>query len=241
MHVHYLMMLPFMYMNNSYILYMLPAFALALIAQLNVQGTFSRYGGLSNSRGYTGADVARMILDRNGLYGIRIERISGNLTDHYDPRTGVVRLSDNVFGSTSVAAAGVAAHETGHAIQHSTGYGPLKLRNAIIPVTQFGSSISIWMVMLGFILAWRPIALFGIALFTFVVLFQIVTLPVEFNASSRAMRIMRDSGILSGGELSGAGKVLRAAAMTYVASTVTAFAQLFWLLSLFGGSRDDRR
>lgn len=230
---------PYFFMDRSYIIYVLPALILALFAQMNVQSTFSRYSDKLNARGYTGSDVARRILDQNGLYSVRIERIPGNLSDHYDPRDRVVRLSEQVYDGRSVASIGVAAHETGHAIQHSVAYAPLTIRNAIIPVTQFGSSASIWLILIGFFFNWQPLVLLGIVLFSFAVLFQLITLPVEFNASSRALKILSESNILYEDELAGARKVLRAAALTYVAATVVAFAQLLRLLSLFGGNRRD--
>jgi uncharacterized protein len=231
---------PYFFIDRYYIIYVLPALALALFAQVNVKSTFSRYSRVVNSRGLTGADVARRILGQNGLYSVRIERISGNLSDHYDPRTRVIRLSQDVYDGRSVASLGVAAHETGHAIQHSVAYAPLTVRNAIIPVTQFSSSASIWILLIGFIFNWRALVLAGIVLFSFAVLFQLVTLPVEFNASSRALKILGGSGMLYGDELTGAKKVLRAAALTYVAATIVAFAQLLRLIAIFGGSRSDK-
>lgn len=230
---------PYFFFDRYYIIYVLPALALAMIAQFNVQSTFSRYSRVPNSHGLTGADVARRILDQNGLYSVRVERVGGKLSDHYDPRDRVVRLSEEVYEGHSVASLGVAAHETGHAIQHSTAYTPLSIRNAIIPVTQFSSSASIWILLIGFIFNWRPLVFAGIILFSFAVVFQIITLPVEFNASARALKILGGSGTLYGEELNGARKVLTAAALTYVAATVVAFAQLIRLIAIFGGSRDD--
>lgn len=225
---------PFLFFDRSYIVYVLPALILALLAQMNVQSTFNRYSRVGNARGLTGADVARRILDQNGLYSVRVERVGGRLSDHYDPRSRVVRLSQDVYDGRSVASIGVAAHETGHAIQHSTAYAPLSIRNAIIPVTQFSSSAAIWILLIGFFFSWQPLMLAGIVLFSFAVFFQLVTLPVEFNASSRALRILDSSDILYGEELKGARKVLHAAALTYVAATVVAFAQLLRLISIFG-------
>ena len=227
------------YGGYSFLIFMIPAFLIALIAQINVKHTFAKYSGVYSRRGQTGAQIARSILDMNGLRSVSIERISGDLTDNYDPRDRTVHLSDGVFGSSSVASIGVAAHETGHAVQHSIGYGPLKLRNAIIPVTQISSSLSIWFVLLGIVVSWLPLAYLGILLFSFAVLFQLVTLPVEFNASSRALRTLEQSGMLEGEELDGARKVLRAAALTYVAATVVAFLQLFRLIAMVSGSRRD--
>lgn len=223
--------------NYSYFFYMVPAVLISMLAQSHVQTTFSRYSGMMGSRGYTGAQVARMILDRSGLQNVPVEPIAGRLSDNYDPRSGVVHLSGDVFGSNSVAAVGVAAHECGHAIQHGVDYRPLRWRNAIIPLTQFGSSASMWLVLLGLVMSFRLLALAGIVLFSFAVLFQLVTLPVEFNASARALRVLREDAILDEEELAGARRVLGAAALTYVAATLTAFLNLAWLLSLFGNTR----
>ncbi len=180
-----------------------------------------------------------MILDSNGLYHIRIERIAGSLTDHYDPKDQVIRLSDSVYGSPSVAAVGVAAHEAGHAVQHATGYAPIKIRTAIIPVTRIGSQLSVPLILLGFLFQLQPLGLVGILFYATAALFQLVTLPVEFNASSRAMKVLEQSAMLEAEELVGARKVLSAAAMTYVAALLTALAQLLRLVLIFGGRRRD--
>ena len=222
-----------------YWILIVPSLLLALWAQMMVSSNFKKYSQVYNRRGYTGADAARMILDNNGLYHVRIERVSGNLTDHYDPKAEVIRLSDSVYGSSSVAAVGVAAHEAGHAVQHATGYLPIKIRSAIIPVTQIGSQLSIPLILLGFLFQLKPLVFAGILFYATAALFQLVTLPVEFNASSRAMKVLEQSEILAGDELAGAGKVLRAAAMTYVAALLTAFAQLLRLILIFGGRRRD--
>lgn len=213
-------------------IYLLPAIILSLIAQAMVSSAFNKYSKVRNVRGLTGADAAREILDRNGLFNVRIERVSGKLTDHYDPRANVIRLSDSVYGSDSVAAVGVAAHEAGHAVQYAVGYGPIKVRNAIIPVTQFGSNISIPLVFLGLFFSWDFLITTGIVLFCAVVFFQAVTLPVEFNASGRAIRTLRDENILADNELKGAKKVLTAAALTYVAAMITAIMNLLRLIAL---------
>lgn len=230
---------PYFFYDRYYIIYVLPALILALIAQYNVKSTFSRYSRIPNSRRMSGAEAARRILDRNGLYNVNVIPVSGNLSDHYDPREQVVCLSQGVYDGYSVAALGVAAHETGHAIQHSTNYSPLVIRNAIIPITQFGSSTSVWLLIIGFIFNWRPLVLAGIILFSLAVVFQLITLPVEFNASSRALKILGDTGMLYGKELSDARRVLTAAALTYVASTAVAFAQLLRLFAIYFHTRDD--
>ncbi|HAG56736.1 MAG TPA: peptidase [Ruminococcaceae bacterium] len=222
-----------------YWILIVPSLLLALWAQMMVSSNFKKYSQVYNRRGYTGADAARMILDSNGLYHVRIERVSGNLTDHYDPKAEVIRLSDSVYGSASVAAVGVASHEAGHAVQHATGYLPIKIRSAIIPVTQIGSQLSIPLILLGFLFQLKPLVFVGILFYATAALFQLVTLPVEFNASSRAMKVLEQSEMLAGDELAGAGKVLRAAAMTYVAALLTALAQLLRLILIFGGRRRD--
>lgn len=225
---------------DSTIIILIPAIIFSLIAQAMVKSTFAKYNEVKNSRGLTGYDAARAILDRNGLSHIRIERVSGSLTDHYDPRANVIRLSDSVYGSDTVAAVGVAAHEAGHAVQYSVGYLPIKIRNAIIPVTQFGSSLSTPLVILGIAFSWDFLITAGILLFCAVVFFQAVTLPVEFNASGRAIRTLREDAFLDDDELSGAKKVLTAAAMTYVAAMVSALLSLVRLL-LISKSNNRRR
>lgn len=207
---------------------------LCMAASANVKGTYSRYMNSYNSRGLRAEDVARKILNNAGISDVRIERISGNLTDHYSPREKVLRLSDSVYGSPSVAAIGVAAHECGHAIQHHRGYIPITIRNLIVPVANFGSNAAWPVLVLGAIINNGTLVNVGIILFSFAVLFQFVTLPVEFNASGRALKILKEQNILQGSELSGAKKVLRAAAMTYVASMVAILLQLLRLLLIFG-------
>ena len=220
------------YIDQYYLLLVVPALLIALLAQWNVKATFARYNKVRNARGLTGAMVARQILDDNGLRDVNIVRVSGSLSDHYDPRSNIVSLSDSVYSETSVAAIGVAAHEVGHAIQHSTGYMPIRLRAAIIPLTQIGSTLAFPLAILGLFLSFQPLVTFGILLFVAVVLFQLVTLPVEFDASARALRTLEADNILYDDELSGARKTLRAAALTYVAALVVAVANLLRLLAL---------
>ena len=205
-----------------------------------VKGAFSKYSGVRNSRGYTGADAARAILDRNGLSYIRIEHINGELTDHYDPGANVIRLSDSVYNNDSVAAVGVAAHEAGHAVQYAEGYGPIKVRSAIIPITQFGSNLSTPLVILGIIFSSNVLITAGILLFCTVVLFQAITLPVEFNASGRALKVLREEHFLDDDEMKGAKSVLTAAALTYVAAMFSALASLARLL-LIRNRNNSRR
>ena len=222
----------------SYILYMLPAMLLAIWAQISVKSTFSKYQKIGNSRGMSGSDAARAILDANGLHHVRVERVPGSLTDHYDPRTETIRLSDGVYASTSVSAVGVAAHEAGHAVQHATGYGPLTLRNAIIPVCNIGSRIAPYLIMAGLIFSIVQLYLAGIAAFSLVALFQLITVPVEFNASHRALAALSQTGGMSSDDLRGAKKVLTAAAMTYVAALFTSFMQILYYLSRLNRRKD---
>ena len=228
----------FWYIDPYYFMLIVPAMLIALLAQARVSSTFNRYSRVYSHRGITAAQVARNILDENGLYDVQVQRVAGSLTDHYDPRSNVVRLSDSVFTSTSIAAIGVAAHEVGHAIQHATDYAPLTLRNAIIPVTNLGSRLSIPLIIAGLLFSAQPLVQIGILAFSLMVVFQLVTLPVEFNASNRAIRTLAADGYLDRDELAGAKSVLGAAAMTYVAALITAVAQLLRLILLFG--RRDR-
>ena len=217
------------------------AIIFALYAQLKVKLTFSKYSDTSNQHGYTAKEVARQILDENGLQNVSIEYISGSLTDHYDPTANVIRLSDSVYNSTSVAAIGVAAHEVGHAIQHAQGYAPIKVRQAIIPVTQIGSKLAVPLVLLGLIIsAFEWLIPVGILLYTAAVFFQAVTLPVEFNASSRALRTLDDNLILYKDEVKQARKVLSAAAMTYVAAMFSSLVSLLRLIAIANGGRRRR-
>ncbi len=214
---------------------------ICVIASVNVKATFKKYSDVYNSRGITGAQAARQILDSNGLYNVGIEFISGNLTDHYDPTANVIRLSESVYNSTSAAAVGVAAHECGHAVQHAVGYTPIKIRQAVIPLTNFGSKLWYIVFIAGLALSstafGSTLVMVGILLFALVVLFQLVTLPVEFNASRRALQTLENYHILDGDELSSAGKVLRAAAMTYVAAVANAILQLLRLLAIANRKR----
>lgn len=220
--------MPFFY-DATYILVLIGA-AIAAIASFNVKSTFNKYDRVGNSRGLTAEAVAEFILQSAGIYDVRIERIRGNLTDHYDPSNKVLRLSDSVYGRTSVAALGVAAHECGHAVQHYVGYAPLKLRSISVPVANIGSTLSWPIILLGLFLGSVNLAEFGVILFLFVVLFQIITLPVEFNASYRALNILEENNLLYGQELAGAKKVLAAAALTYVAAVVSSLLQLLRLI-----------
>ena len=228
----------------TYLVLVLPCIILSMWASSSVNNTFKRYSQKYSMRRITGAQAAQRVLSHNGVSGVRIERISGNLTDHYDPRTNVIRLSDSVYDSTSVAAIGVAAHEAGHAVQYARHYAPIRLRAAIIPITNIGSKLAMPLILLGVVLSFlgsfsTGLIDLGIAAFALSLVFQIVTLPVEFNASRRALRAIDDAGILTPDEQHGARKTLSAAAMTYVAATAVSLAQLLRLLILFSGRRRD--
>lgn len=230
-----------MYVDPTYLI-VIPAVIFAFIAQIMVKTTFNKYSTENNQHGYTAKEVARKILDDNGLQNIPIEYVKGELTDHYDPSANVIRLSDSVYSSTSVAAIGVAAHEVGHAIQHSKGYAPIKLRQAIIPVTRIGSSLAVPLVLVGLLFAsLKWLVPVGIFLYTGVVFFQAVTLPVEFNASSRALKTLDENLILYKDEVKMAKKVLTAAAMTYVAAMFSSLMSLLRLILIVNNGRGRRR
>ncbi len=219
--------------DATYIMLAIPTFIFAMWAQFKVNSTYKKYSKVGSVRGMTGAEAARAILDRNELHNIRIEQIAGNLTDHYDPKNDVIRLSQGVYGSSSVAALGIAAHEAGHAIQHAQNYAPIRLREAIIPVSRIGSALSMPLVVIGLILpAFEMLIGIGIILFAFVTVFQIVTLPVEFNASSRAIAVLSENGYVNEEESRGVRSVLSAAALTYVAALATSLVTLLRLLLL---------
>lgn len=220
------------YLDPYYIMLIIPATILSLIAQFMVSSTFKKYSQVGNSRGMTGADAARLILSRNGIYDVQVTAVAGNLTDHYDPRTKVVRLSESVYNSRSLAAVGVAAHETGHALQHAKGYMPLTLRSVIYPFAGIGSNIGMPMAIFGLMFSWQFLTELGIILFSVAVAFYIITLPVEINASTRAIACIQEEQILAPQELGGAKKVLTAAAMTYVAAAAVAIAHLLRLVLL---------
>jgi Zn-dependent membrane protease YugP len=228
----------------TYLVLVLPFVILSLIASQNVNSTFNKYSKIRSQRGLTGAQAAARVLQANGVTNVRIERISGQLTDHFDPKTNVIRLSDNVYDSNSVAAIGVACHEAGHAVQYAVGYGPIHLRAAIIPITNIGSKLAMPLILIGLLLEFfaeisNIFVVLGVICFSLSVVFQFVTLPVEFNASRRAINAIADSYILTDDELRGAKKTLTAAAMTYVAATAVALMQLLRLIMIFGRRRRD--
>lgn len=232
------MYFPFFY-DWTYLL-LIPALLLSLWAQFRVSSTFSRFSKVRASSGMTATQMAEQLLHAEGVYDVSVERTRGNLTDHYDPKNMVLRLSDSTANSTSVAALGVAAHEAGHVLQHRDGYAPLMLRTAAVPVVNIGSNLSWPLFLVGLIFSWEPLLYAGIALFALAVLFAIITLPVEFNASKRALAALEANGYLQPGEeMRGAKKVLSAAAMTYVASAFMAIMQLLRLLAIAGVRRDD--
>ena len=236
--------MPFFYFDYWYLVLVLPAVILAMWASARVNSTFRRYQKQLSRRRITGADAARAVLDANGLTNVRIERVSGNLTDHYDPRDNVIRLSDGVYSSTSTAAIGVASHEAGHAIQYAVNYAPIRLRAAIIPITNIGSQLALPLILLGIIFmsysqTFVTVAYVGIACFALSTVFQLVTLPTEFNASRRALAAIESSHLLDEDEMVGARKTLSAAAMTYVAALAVSLAQLLRLLLLVGNRRRD--
>ena len=228
--------------DMTYVVLVLPCVLLSLWASARVNSTFKKYSDQYSRRNITGADAAQRVLRANGVTGVRIERVSGKLTDHYDPRSNVIRLSDSVYDSTSTAAIGVACHEAGHAVQYAQDYAPIKFRAAIIPITNIGSKLAIPLILIGLLLSFLESASYffvyaGIACFGLSLIFQLVTLPVEFNASRRAMEAIENTDILTQEEQVGARKTLSAAAMTYVAATAVALAQLLRLLLIFGGRR----
>lgn len=226
------------FFDNTYLVFVLVPVLISIWASARVNSTFKKYSDYRNARNLTAAEVTRMILDRNGQQEVRIERVGGSLTDHYDPRDNTIRLSESVYDSTSCAAIGVAAHEAGHAAQHAKGYAPIKIRNALVPVANLASRLAVPLVLLGFIMELGGLVDFAIVLYSAVVLFSLITLPVEFDASRRAVVTLDEYGILSTEENAAAKKVLHAAAMTYVASMLVALGSFLRVLTLFGRRRD---
>lgn len=229
----------FYYFDYTYFVYIVPALIVTMIAQFRVKSTFEKYSRISTARNMTGAQAASSVAQFGGAPGVQVQRISGSLTDHFDPRDNTISLSDQVYSSTSIAALGVAAHEAGHAIQHAQGYLPNKIRTVLVPITNFGSRLAVPLIIVGLFLPvqYDFVVNLGIALYSFAVLFQLATLPVEFNASFRAIRALDEAGILYPDELEGAKKVLRAAAMTYLAASFTAIMSLLRLLVIAGNRR----
>ena len=229
--------MPYFYFDYYYIILVVPVIIASLIIQSKLKSTYAKYSGVNNVKNLTGAQAAQMVLNYYGIYNVQIESTPGMLSDHYDPTKNVIRLSDGVYNSTSVAAIGVACHEAGHAAQHAQGYTPIKIRNTILPVCNIGSTLSMPLLLIGLVLSFEPLIWIGIGFFSFVSVFQLVTLPVEFNASKRALSVIESNGLLTFEEKRGAAKVLKMAAMTYVAALATSVAQLIRLILRYGGRR----
>ncbi|MEG1862655.1 MAG: zinc metallopeptidase [Oscillospiraceae bacterium] len=228
-----------MFFDYYYLILVVPAMFFAMWAQGQVKSTFNTYSRVGTRSGMTGFEAARRILDANGLRNVSIERVAGELTDHYDPSVNIIRLSEKVYASSSVAAIGVAAHEAGHAVQYAQGYAPIKVRAAIIPVTQIGSKMAFPIVLLGALFGRGNLINVGLLLFATVTVFQLVTLPVEFNASSRAVQALSMCGSISDIEITGVQKVLKAAALTYVAALAVSIANLMRMVMIFGNRNRD--
>jgi len=222
--------MPYFSIDEYFLMFVVPAMIFSLVMQIMVKSAYKRQSRVRNARGITGAMAAQMVLAFYGIQNVRIEVTRGRLSDHYDPRTNVIRLSEGVYGAASVAAVGIAAHEAGHAAQHAQKYVPIKVRNAILPVCNIGSMLAFPLILLGFWLNFFGLVTLGLALFAMIVVFQLVTLPVEFNASKRAMEVIDRQGLLQGSDRAGAKKVLNAAAMTYVAALIVSLAQLLQLM-----------
>lgn len=229
-----------MFFDPLYLIIALPALLLGMYAQARVKSNFNKYAQVRTSRGFTGAEVAKALLNSQGLYDVQVEETQGFLSDHYDPRTKTLRLSPEVYRTPSVAAAGIAAHEMGHALQHASAYMPLQIRSALVPAVQFSSNLAPWIIIGGMLLQWTSLAWLGVILFGAAVVFSLITLPVEFDASRRAKQLLVSEGVLSVQETEGVNKVLDAAALTYVAAAIAAVGQLiYWVLRLSGASRRD--
>jgi Zn-dependent membrane protease YugP len=226
-----------MYFDQYYLILVVPTIILSMWAQIMVKSTFDKYSKIFCSRRITGVDAAALLMRTNNINDVRVEAVGGSLTDHYDPGAKILRLSEPVYGSSSIAAVGVAAHETGHAIQHAVGWGPLVMRSTLVPVANIGSSLGPWLAIAGFFFSFPLLINIGILLFSAAVLFYVITLPVEFDASGRAIAILRANNVLTEEELKGVKKVLTAAALTYVASALTAIASLLRLILLSRGRR----
>lgn len=230
--------MPYFFMDYYYIILVIPAMILAAWAQFKVKSTYNKFSKVSNNKGITGAYAAQAVLTHYGITDVRIEQVSGKLTDHYDPKAKVIRLSQGVYGSTTIAAVGIACHEAGHAAQHAQNYAPIKIRNSLVPVCNIGSTLGIPLAILGYFLGFEPLISIGLLLYAAIALFQVVTLPVELNASKRAMKVIDETGLLYDDEQGGAKKVLTAAAMTYIASMLVAIANLLRLILRFSNRRN---
>ncbi len=229
----------FYYFDPLYFMFALPGLIVALYAQAKVKSNYSKYSKIINSSGYTGADVAQLILRSNGITNVQVRRISGNLTDNFNPKDNCIYLSDGVFGSNTIAAVGIAAHEAGHAVQHAQSYAPVKLRSALVPICNFGAGVSPFLILLGYFMQMEVLLFLALGVFLLSVLFQLVTLPVEFDASSRALQAIKQSGVLNPQEQKGAKKVLSAAALTYVAALLQSLLIFLYYFVRFTGNRRD--
>ncbi len=232
--------MPYLFYDYYYIILVVPVIIASLIIQARLKSTYAKYSKIGNVRQITGAQAAQMVLGYYGIHDVTIEHVNGKLSDHYDPRSKVIRLSDGVFNGSSIAAVGVACHEAGHAAQHAEAYAPIKVRNLILPVCNIGSTLSMPLLIAGVLFGYEPLIWIGIGFFSFVAVFQLITLPVEFNASRRALSVIESNGLLSFEEKNGAAKVLKMAAMTYVAALATSIAQILRLVLLYGGRRNRR-
>lgn len=230
--------MPYFFIDYYYIILVIPAMILAAWAQFKVKSTYNKFSKVSNNKGITGAYAAQAVLTHYGITDVRIEQVSGKLTDHYDPKAKVIRLSQGVYASTTIAAVGIACHEAGHAAQHAQNYAPIKIRNSLVPVCNIGSTLGIPLAILGYFLGFEPLISIGLLLYAAIALFQVVTLPVELNASKRAMKVIDETGLLYDDEQGGAKKVLTAAAMTYIASMLVAIANLLRLILRFSNRRN---
>lgn len=230
--------MPYFFYDYYYIILVIPAMILALVAQVKVKSTYNKYAKVANSRNITGAYAAQAVLTHYGIHDVRIEQISGKLSDHYDPKAKVIRLSSEVYSGSSIAAVGIACHEAGHAAQHAENYAPIKVRNSLVPVCNIGSSLGIPIAILGYFLGFEPLIVIGLMLYALIAVFHLITLPVEFNASRRAINVIDETRLLYDDEITGTKKVLTAAAMTYVASLVVAIANLLRLILRFNNRRN---
>ncbi len=230
--------MPYFFFDYYYIILVIPAMILAVWAQFKVKSTYNKFEKVGNTRRITGAYAAQAVLTHYGINDVRIEQVSGKLSDHYDPKSKVIRLSTAVYGGSSIAAVGIACHEAGHAAQHAENYAPIKIRNSLVPVCNIGSSLGIPLAILGYFLGFEPLISIGLLLYAAIALFHLVTLPVEFNASRRAVKVIDETGLLYDDEINGAKKVLKAAAMTYVASMLVALANLLRLVLRFSNRRN---
>lgn len=230
--------MPFFFYDYYYIILVIPAMLLAVWAQVRVKSTYGKFAKVGNTRGITGAYAAQAVLTHYGINDVRIEQVSGKLSDHYDPKAKVIRLSTEVYGGSSIAAVGIACHEAGHAAQHAENYVPIKVRNTLVPICNIGSTLGVPLAILGYFLGFEPLITVGLLLYAAISLFHLVTLPVEFNASNRAIKVIEETGLLYDDETSGVKKVLKAAAMTYVASLIVALANLLRLVLRFNNRRN---